>query len=118
MCMEKEFYNPQEFLSSDYYKSCSRHSQHLVRVLFDKLIDANIEFLVKKRAHNDIILVLPTRANAGRDKNIITVWIHAGSIDVLILNLLPLTHIYTEEQIDDELIGKAKMKYAKLKLLH
>ena len=36
MCMEKEFYNPQEFLSSDYYKSCSRHSQHLVRVFFDK----------------------------------------------------------------------------------
>jgi len=44
----KDFYIPDEFLNSDFYKSCSKHSQHLVRVLFNKLMNADIEFLVKK----------------------------------------------------------------------
>jgi len=69
-------------LNSDYYKSYSRRSQNLVRVLFNKLIDADIEFLIKKRAGNDIILVAPSRVGAEKDKNVLTVWIRVGNIDI------------------------------------
>jgi len=44
-----------------------------------------------------------------------TVWIRVRSIDVLIQNLFS-AHIYTEEEINDELIGKAKMKICRVKI--
>lgn len=114
--MMKDFFTPDEFLNSNYYKSCSKRSQNLVRVLFNKLMDADVEFLVKKRAGNDIILVAPSRIDAGSDKNILTAWILVGSIDIEIRGgLLPRSHFYTEEQLDDKLIEKAKRRYTEIK---
>lgn len=110
---DEKYYTPDEYINSNYFKRYSAQCQNLIKHLFNKLIEKNADFYIKKRKNNDFILVPSTRIHAKTNKNIATVWTYASNIRIRVMPDEPKGY-YTTSQID-EVIDTIYRKYTEIR---
>jgi len=102
-------YKPFDFLDSACYKDYSVTVKELLRLIIGKVAETGIEFVVKVRKDGSVTLSLQEKSQ----KNIATIWIYEKHLRLIILNQYD-RKIYSNEEIDDELIDNILQKYLAL----
>lgn len=107
--MDKEQFTKEDFFKHSLYKDCIDELQKTFSILFHSMEKEKIEFTIKIRKDNSIVL----SPNQNTKKNILTIWIYKKHLRINIYNKKTL-NIYTGNDINETLMNDIRNRYFEL----
>lgn len=107
--MNKEQFTKEDFFKNSLYKDCIDELQRTFSILFHSMEKEKIEFTIKIRKDNSIVL----SPNQNTKKNILTIWIYKKHLRINIYNKKTL-NIYTDKDINETLVNDIRNRYFEL----